>query len=73
MTRGNQREVDRARAQARAAKFSKQTAKGSGGARLAKMAEDAEKMREKLKRKEMIKQGLIVEEKPKKEFDTSYL
>ena len=73
MTRGNQREIDRARAQARAAKNGKQE-KGDHQDKKLKAMSDAEIMREKQRLAELKKQG-IVEEAPqaKKEFDQSYL
>ena len=53
MTRGNQREIDRARAQARSAKFDKQ--KESGGDKMMKAMTDAEKMREKQRKADLKK------------------
>ena len=73
MTRGNQREIDRARAQARAEKHAKPE-KGDHKNKLVSAMSDAEKMREKQRLADLKKQG-IVEEAPKekKTFDTSYL
>ena len=73
MTRGNQREIDRARAQARNEKHAKPE-KGDHGSKLVKAMSDAEKMREKQRLADLKKQG-IVEEAPKaeKKFDQSYL
>lgn len=74
MTRGNQREVDRARAAARNAK--KPQTKESGQDQLKKKMSDADKMREKQRRADLIKQGIdpdAKEEKPQKQFDQSYL
>ena len=72
MTRGNQREIDRARAQARNAKNAKQ--KDSQGDRLLNKMNDADIMREKQRKAELKKQGIVEEDQPqKKEFDDSYL
>ena len=65
MARGNQREIDRARAQARAAKNEKGS-KQDHGAKLVNQMNDAEKMREKQRKADLKKQG-IVEEEPKQE------
>mmetsp|Transcript_17644 Transcript_17644/g.29806 ORF Transcript_17644/g.29806 Transcript_17644/m.29806 type:complete len:94 (-) Transcript_17644:112-393(-) len=75
MTRGNQREIDRARAQARQAKNG---GKGKDGDtnkdRLTKLLTDADIMREKQKKAEMKRMGIVEEEeKPKKQIDLSYL
>merc|ERR1719488_300259 len=56
MTRGNQRETDRARAQARAAKYAKQT--GSSSDKRKQALSSAEIMREKQRQAELKKQGL---------------
>ena len=73
MTRGNQREIDRARAQARAEKHAKPE-KGDHSNKLVKAMSDADKMREKQRKADLKKQGIVEEEaKPKKEFDQSYL
>mmetsp|Transcript_1676 Transcript_1676/g.2183 ORF Transcript_1676/g.2183 Transcript_1676/m.2183 type:complete len:83 (-) Transcript_1676:134-382(-) len=57
MTRGNQREIDRARSQARAAKHAKP---GSGADNKKAALSDAEKMREKQRLSELKKQGIEV-------------
>ena len=65
MTRGNQREIDRARAQARAAKNQKD--KTSGGDRLQAATSNADIMREKQRKADLKKQGIVEEEaKPEK-------
>ena len=73
MTRGNQREIDRARAQARNDKNAKPV-KGDHQNKVVSAMSDAEKMREKQRLADLKKQG-IVEEAPKekKAFDASYL
>ena len=74
MTRGNQREIDRARAQARAAKNAKPQ-KGDHANKLVKNMSDADKMREKQRIADLKKQGIYEEEDQpkKKDYDTSYL
>ncbi|EGZ18730.1 hypothetical protein PHYSODRAFT_286109 [Phytophthora sojae] len=52
MTRGNQRDVDRARAQARQAKHAKNTSQGNP---LAKREADAKALQEKIARKAAMK------------------
>ena len=72
MTRGDQRDRDRARAQARAAKGPQ--AGKDGGNRLNQMLDQAEIMREKQKKAELKKQGIVEEDKkPQKVIDDSYL
>ena len=74
MTRGNQREIDRARAQARQAKYGKKDGAAHGD-RLTQQMSDADKMREKQRLADLKKQGKLPEEaqEKKKEFDDSYL
>ena len=74
MTRGNQREIDRARAQARAAKHGKEKKQGGTNHQQAAM-NNADIMREKQRRAELKKQGIDpdAEDKPKKTWDESYM
>ena len=75
MTRGDQRERDRARAQVRAAKYSKDAKVGHSVSQQQKM-DQAEIMREKQRRAELKKQGIDPDADTapaKKEYDTSYL
>ena len=60
MTRGNQREIDRARAQARNAKNATGP-KMSQGDKQNKAMNDADKMREKQRLAELKKQGIVEE------------
>ena len=79
MTRGNQREIDRQRAQARAAKAgaggNKKEKKEEHGNREVQKMNDADKMREKQRLADLKKAGKLPEEQTtkKKEFDDSYL
>ena len=76
MTRGNQREVDRARAQARQAKYGKKD-NTSHGDKLTQQTNQADIMREKQRIADLKKAGKWPEEdqqqNKKKDFDTSYL
>ena len=75
MTRGNQREIDRARAQVRAAKNSKAAKVGNSQSQALKM-DQAEIMREKQRRAELKKQGIDPDAdaaQPKKDYDTSFM
>ena len=75
MTRGNQRETDRARAQARNAKHAKKE-HVSQSAQVAQKMNNAEIMREKQRKADLRKQGIDPDaevEKPKKTWDDSYL
>ena len=74
MTRGNQREIDRARAAARQAKVAQKTGNKEHGSRLTQAMSDAEKMREKQRLAELKKQGIVEDDsEQKKEYDMSYL
>ncbi len=74
MTRGNQREIDRARAQARDAK--KPQKAESGQNQVNRQMSDAEIMREKQRRAELKAQGIdpdAEDQGKEKKFDDSYL
>lgn len=74
MTRGNQREIDRARAQARFAKVSKD--KTTESAKVTQRLQNADIMREKQRIADLKKQGIDPTEKEepkKKEYDTSFM
>ena len=75
MTRGNQRETDRAKAQARNAKNAKKEHVSASAKNTAQMT-NAEIMREKQRRADLKKQGIDPDaevEKPTKTWDDSYL
>ena len=73
MTRGNQREIDRARAQARQAKHGKKEG-GNHGDRLTQATSDADKMREKQRLADLKKAGKLPEaHDQKKEYDDGFL
>ena len=74
MTRGNQREIDRARAAARNAK--KPQTKESGQNQLNRKMTDAEIMRKKQRRAELKAQGIdpdAVDQQKDKKYDDSFL
>ena len=77
MTRGNQREVDRARAQARAAKHGKQN-KQSGADQQQNAMNHADIMREKQRKADLRAQGIDPDtvdnaNQPAKQYDTSWM
>ena len=77
MTRGNQREVDRARAQARAAKNGKKNNQ-SGTQQMQNAASHADIMREKQRRADLKAQGIDPDaqdnaNKPAKQYDMSWM
>ena len=76
MTRGNQREIDRARAQARAKKNGGNRKEQGGTDYKQKAMDSADIMREKQRKAELRKQGIdpdAEDNKPKKQYDMSWM
>ena len=74
MTRGNQRENDQAKARAKNDKLNPKKGKETQGAKQTLALNTADIMREKQRKAELKKQGIVEEEvKPDKVIDESYL